>query len=273
MLTQQPSIAFSGNIPAYYDTYLGPMFFEPYAIDMASRLGKLKPTSVLELASGTGRLTKLLPEVLPVNVSITASDINPAMVAYGQNRVKNKNVKWMEADAVTLPFSDETFDVVVAQFGVMFYSDRIRAFREAWRVLKPGGTFIFSCWDEIKNNPMAMITNGSLQHFFPVDTPAFYSVPFSYYDENLISSDLRESGFDDFRIELTALTGYSTSAAHAATGLIQGTPTVTAIEERDAEKLPLIMEHLENEITKKFGRVSMQVPLQARIVTAKKESI
>ena len=266
----QTPIAFSGDIPKFYDAYLGPMFFEPYAQDMAHRIGKISPSNILELACGTGRLSKLLPKVTSGQVEIIASDINPAMTLYAKNQVQDEHIKWMEIDALSLPFDDESFDCVIVQFGVMFYSDRIKAFKEAQRVLKPGGTFIFNCWDEIKNNPMPSIANEALRHFFPIDTPAFYSVPFSYYDEKTIRMNLEETGFHHIQIELVKLTGQSASAADASKGLIHGTPTVTAIESLDAEKLPLIVDWIEHKVTDQFGTSTFQVPLQALVVSGTK---
>eukprot|EP01034_Spumella_vulgaris_P007980 gene7980-10165_t len=188
----QTSTAFSGNIPVYYDSYLGPMFFEPFARDMAERISKLYPSHLLELASGTGRLTKLLPGVSAMDATIIASDINPAMIDYARKKIPGK-IHWMEIDAVSLPFKDHEFDSVVVQFGVMFYSDRIKAFKEAFRVLKPGGHLLFSCWDALAFNPVPGIVNNVLQQFFPVDTPAFYTIPFSYHNEEKIVSDLNEA--------------------------------------------------------------------------------
>ena len=270
MITQQTPIAFSGSIPGFYDSFLGPMFFAPNAIDMANRISKLKAVNLLELSSGTGRLTKLLPDVSPADAKIIASDINPAMISYGKDKVESGSVQWMEIDAVALPFDDATFDCVTAQFGVMFYSDKVKAFKEAFRVLKPGGVFISNVWDEIRKNPMALIANDTLQHFFPDNTPAFYEVPFSYYDEKLIRNDLNAAGFEKITIDVVELSGYSHTAENAAKGLIQGTPTVTAIEERDATRLPLIMEYLESRISVQFGRQSLQVPLSAKVITAVK---
>lgn len=266
MLTQQTPVAFSGNIPKNYDAGLGPMFFEPFAIDMALRLNELKPEKILELAAGTGRLTRLLPSVAAENATIIASDINPSMVAFGKDKTENEKINWQIIDALTLPFNDNVFDCVVVQFGVMFYSDKVKAFKEVFRVLKPGGTFIFNCWDTIKNNPMANIVNQTLQYFYPVDTPAFYSIPFSYYNEEIIRNDLDAAGFKNANIEMVSLTGYSNSPEAAANGLINGTPTVTAIEEKDADMLPLIMKYLSDQIQDEFGSAHLQVPLKARVV-------
>jgi ubiquinone/menaquinone biosynthesis C-methylase UbiE len=260
--------AFSGDIPKNYDTFLGPMFFEPFATEMALRIKKIGFNKILELACGTGRLTKLLPGLADDKAQIVASDINAAMINYGREKISSSLLEWMVIDAVSLPFEDNTFDCIAVQFGVMFYSDKIQAFKEAFRVLKPGGTLIFTSWNHIEANPMANIVNEVLQEFFPVDTPAFYSVPFSYFDIKKMHANLQYAGFNDIDIELLNLKGKSQSASEAAKGLIEGTPTVTAIEERNPEKLPALMKRLEQLISTKFGLHELQIPLQAFVVTA-----
>jgi ubiquinone/menaquinone biosynthesis C-methylase UbiE len=267
MTTQATPIAFSGSIPAHYDQYLGPMFFEPFAIALADRIGRMAPSTVLELAAGTGRLTRYLPAVLK-KAAITATDINPAMVKEGQEKVQHPAVTWQTVDAVTLPYNNASYECIAAQFGVMFYSDRPAAYREALRVLQPGGAFIFSTWENIALNPMAAIANDALKHFFPVDTPAFYSVPFSYHDADVIRRDLSEAGFVNINIESVSLTGTSPSAYSAAKGLIEGTPTITAVEEREPALVPELLNYIELRIIEKFGKENLQVPLCAFVVTA-----
>jgi ubiquinone/menaquinone biosynthesis C-methylase UbiE len=267
MKTEQIPVSFSGNIPKNYDSFLGPMYFEPYANDLAQRIKKLNPSKILEVAAGTGRLTRMLADSFSKE-GLVATDINPAMVKYGQEHVPQ--VKWQQADAIALPFDDASFDCVVVQFGVMFYSDRVTAFREAWRVLKPGGTFLFNTWNELKANPPSYLAQQTLEHFFPVDTPAFFSVPYSYYDPETIRKDLEHAGFTNVQSELVKLKGPSESAASAAKGLLEGTPAYTAVVERDASKLPLIEKHLEEAIAEKFGNRNLQTTLEAWVVTAVK---
>jgi ubiquinone/menaquinone biosynthesis C-methylase UbiE len=268
--TQSTPVAFSGKIPQNYDEYLGPLFFEPYAIDLAQRIKRLNSKSILEVAAGTGRLTRHLKNDLSHDTTLVATDINPAMVNFGKSHTSELNIQWMEVDAHVLPFENETFDCVVSQFGVMFYSDKVKAFKEAFRVLKKGGTFIFNCWDELKNNPLANQADIALKNFFPVDTPAFYTIPFSYFDESKIAQDVMAAGFRLPNIELVKLTGESNSAADAAKGLIEGTPTITAIQDRDAAIEPVLLEFLEQNITKLFGTKSLKINMQARVVICTK---
>lgn len=273
MTTQkQVPIAFSGSIPPNYDTFLGPLFFEPFALDMAERLRHLQPKSVLEVACGTGRVTKHLPQVLPEGAIIVATDVNPAMVDFAKEQLKEHTaIQWDVVDAVSLPYHNKQFDCIVSQFGVMFYSDRRRAYAEAFRVLRPGGAFLFNAWDSLSRNPAARLTDETLAHFFPTDTPAFYKVPFSYHDANEIREDLQSVGFEISAMQVLHLTGHAELAEDAARGLLEGTPAYTAITERDATLLPVMKKALADDLATLFGEKDLSVPLQARVVMAVKK--
>lgn len=273
MTTQQAvPIAFSGNIPPNYDNYLGPLFFEPFALDMAQRVGHLQPKTLLEVAAGTGRVTKHLPEVLPVDALLLATDVNPAMVNFAKERLKeHTSIQWEVVDAVSLPYPNRQFDCVLSQFGVMFYGDRRKAYAETFRVLRPGGVFLFNAWDRIEHNPCARLTDEVLKHFFPTDTPAFYQVPFSYHDDKMIREDLESAGFQISSTQVLRLTGYAATAGEAATGLLEGTPVYTAILERDAALLPAMKKALTKDLAALFGEKDLRVPLQARVVMAVKK--
>ena len=150
------NISFAGSIPKIYDNTLGPVFFEPYAIDMAHRVAQLSPASVLETAAGTGRATAHLRNKLSSSVKITATDINPDMLAIAKEKITDAGITWLQADAVSLPFGENFFDAMVTQFGIMFYPDKLKGMQEAFRVLKNGGSFLFNVWDNVDHNPMAI---------------------------------------------------------------------------------------------------------------------
>ncbi len=273
MTTQQAiPIAFSGSIPANYDNFLGPLFFEPFATDLAQRLRYLRPAALLEVAAGTGRVTRHLPGILPDGARIVATDINPAMVEFAKQRLKAyPAIEWNTADAVALPYPDNQFDCIVSQFGVMFYSDRVKAYKEAFRVLRPGGVFLFNAWDHIHRNPAARLTHEVLEHFFPTDTPAFYKVPFSCHDANQIRLELESANFEIASMQVLKLFGYAATADDAAQGLLEGTPAYTAITARDAALLPVIKKTLSQDLATLFGKEDLYVPLQARVVMAVKK--
>ena len=137
---------FAGSIPDIYDRFLVPLIFETYAHDLAERLAAVKPRDVLETAAGTGVLTRAVASRLPVNACIVATDLNQPMLDQAAARQSHDGrIVWRQADALALPFEDQRFDVVACQFGVMFFPDKVSAYREALRVLKTGRPFLFQC--------------------------------------------------------------------------------------------------------------------------------
>ena len=128
--------AFAGSIPQLYERYMVPLIFERYAVDLAARSASQTPSRVLEVAAGTGVVTRQLAQVLPPDTSIVATDLNQAMLDVAAQRIGPANVRFRQADAQALPFADGSFDAVLCQFGVMFFPDRIAAYREVRRVLR-----------------------------------------------------------------------------------------------------------------------------------------
>lgn len=262
---------FSGSIPAAYDRYLGPLLFQPYAEDLAARLLMGKEGSVLELACGTGILTRVLRSRFPATVKLTATDLNEPMFRSAVDKfAQEEDVHWAQADACALPFSDAMFDAVVCQFGIMFVPDKALAAREAHRVLKPGGLFLFNVWDAIEHNELCRIAHGTITGYFEKDPPMFYETPFGYHDQEEIKGTLERAGFRDVWTEVVAKVGEASRAADVATGLVQGNPVSVAIAERDASLLPVITKAVANAIENRFGATDIRIPMRAIVVEARK---
>ncbi|MEY2488188.1 MAG: hypothetical protein QOC70_130 [Verrucomicrobiota bacterium] len=261
-------IQFSGSIPATYDRYLGPLLFQPYAEDLAARLQVKENGSVLELACGTGILTRVLRSRLPSTVNLTATDLNEPMFRNAADKfAQEEAVQWLQADACSLPFGDRMFDAVVCQFGIMFVPDKALAAREARRVLKPGGRFLFNVWDALEHNELTRIAHETIASYFDKDPPLFYEIPFGYYDRDEIRRVLEGAGFREVQIEAIVKVGAS-QAKDAATGLVQGTPVAVAIAERDPSLLPIITNAVADAIKKRFGPSSIRAPMRAIVVSA-----
>ena len=264
--------AFAGAIPQLYERYLVPLIFEPYAADLAARVADGQPSRVLEIAAGTGVVTRQLAKTLPHEVSIMATDLNQAMldqaIAVGISRF----VEWRQADAMQLPFSDGAFDVVVCQFGAMFFPDKARAFSEARRVLRPGGRFIFNVWDWIDQNEFADVVTHSLKTLFPNDPPLFLArIPHGYHDAAVIAQDLAHGGFSESP-EVTTLSARSRadSARIPAIAYCHGTPLRSEIEARDASRLAEATDAAENAIARRFGSGPVDGKIQARIIAVER---
>jgi len=263
---------FTGSIPQLYDEYMVPLIFEPYAIDIASRVAMLRPSCLLEIAAGTGVVTRYLSNALAPDVRIVATDLNQAMIDRATAVGTSRPVEWRQADAMQLPFADETFDVVVCQFGAMFFPDKPKAFSEARRVLRPGGTFIFNVWDAIDQNEFAEAVTFTLQQMFPEDPPRFMArTPHGYNDTAVIARHLVEGGFTRPSAIITlAAKSRAASPNIPAIAYCQGTLLRSEIEARSASGLIEATNAAVAEIGKRFGRGAVEAKIQAHIVSAER---
>jgi SAM-dependent methyltransferase len=260
---------FTGSIPNLYDTYLVPLIFEPYAADLVNRLSSKSLSRVLELAAGTGVVTRALASALPESVSIVATDLNQAMLDQASVTGTKRPIEWRQADAMQLPFGDGTFDAVVCQFGVMFFPEKSKAFSEARRVLNPGGVFIFNVWDRITENEFADTVTTALESLFPKDPPRFLArTPHGYHDHRTVERDLAIGGFTTSpRINTVAARSRAKSSRVPAIAYCQGTPLRNEIEARDASRLGEATDIAAKAIAKRFGRDAVDGKIQAHIIT------
>jgi ubiquinone/menaquinone biosynthesis C-methylase UbiE len=263
---------FAGSIPAAYDRYLGPILFQPYAEDLAGRLQVDASGSVLELACGTGILTRVLRDGLPATARLVATDLNEPMFRNAAQKFRpGEMVEWQQADASSLPFNDESFDAVVCQFGIMFVPDKALCAREARRVLKPGGVFLFNVWDSMEHNALGRIAHETISSFFDKDPPTFYQVPFGYHDQAEIRRVLEEAGFGDIRVDVVPKVGGASRPEDAAQGLVHGNPVAVAITERDPSLLPIITDAVAGALKRHFGETMVRAPMRALVIEARAE--
>ena len=261
---------FVGSIPENYDRYLGPLFFEPFAKDLLARLRKPATARVLEVACGTGIVTRHLRAALPKGGSLTATDLNPPMIAFAEGALgAGGPLEWRTADAQALPFPDATFDVVVCQFGLMFVPDKAAAVREARRVLAPGGIFAFNVWSKLADNPVGRIANEVISGFFTSDPPTFYQVPFGLDDQPLLRRLLTDAGFEIEQEERVVLEARSPSAEDAARGLVVGNPVFLAIEERATAPADEIVAAVAAELARAGGAAPLRLPMSALVYVAR----
>jgi ubiquinone/menaquinone biosynthesis C-methylase UbiE len=261
---------FVGSIPEIYDRYFVPLIFEPYAADLARRLALLGPHRILEVAAGTGAVTRAIAAALP-QVEIIATDLNPPMIEQARRRQTEERVEWRMADAQALPFSDATFDAVVCQFGMMFFPDKIEAYREARRVLTDGGTYIFSVWDRIEANDFVDVIMQALAEVFPRNPPQFMQrTPHGHSDEKTIRGNLQAAGFTDMTIEAVDAISRADSAKTVAFAYCEGSPLKGEIEERGAPGIDAATARATDALIKRFGSGPVEGKIRAFVVTARK---
>lgn len=260
--------SFMGAIPALYERYLGPLFFQPYAEDIVARVGTLEHGKLLETAAGTGIVTRALARSLPRTVEIVATDLNQAMLDYATTLLHAPQARWRRADAQDLPFADASFEAVVCQFGVMFLPDKQRGYREALRVLKPGGRFVFNVWGRLEDNEISHTVAQAVAALFPDNPPRFMErTPFGYSDTDVIRAELQRAGFGRVEIDAVEKVSRAASAHEPAIGLCQGTPLRNEIEARDPSRLGEATDKAANAVAARFGPSAVQGRMLAYAIT------
>lgn len=257
------SVPFEKTIPGVYERYLGPYLYEPYSIYVTSKI-KGRPNQILEIGAGTGRLTNHLANKIGSNAKVTAIDINPAMLDIARLRVSEPNVEFQVADAQDLPFPDNSFDFVVCQFGFMFLPEKQKGFNEAWRVLKPGGQFLFVTWDKAENNITLHISQQTILHFLKATPPPFFGRAYSSMNDPVeLRSYAEVAGFENVSVQKVTLEGQSPSAMEAAIGFVEGNAIVHEILKEGHELLQTIKVTTAEKINSQLGKDPIRSELNA----------
>lgn len=262
--------AFVGSVPELYQRYFVPLIFEPYAVELARRAMMRQPARILEIAAGTGVVTRHLASSLSPGTEIVATDLNQAMLDRAAVEGTARPVEWRQADAQDLPFSDALFDLVICQFGAMFFPDKARAYAEARRVLRPGGQYLFDVWDRIEENAFADTVTETLGELFPDNPPRFMArTPHGYHDLATIANDLAAGGFTRHPEMTThAERSRADSARIPAMAYCQGSPLRGEIDALDATRLGEATDRVTDALARRYGRADGTVDgkIQAHII-------
>lgn len=265
---------FSGSVPKTYHDHLGPLIFDAYAKDMVSRVApllKAKPDArMLELAAGTGIVTNLIAQTLPSGASLLATDISEPMLNLARaNFTGAPGVTFQTADACSLPWKDASFDLIVCQYGVMFFPDKVKAMQEARRVLAPGGTYLFNIWDSFEHNPLPRTAHETLAALFPTNPiPFLAKMPFGFSDRAEIERVTRAGGFTNFELETVEFPCIAPSAADAARAWVEGTPILAGLNERGITDPAPSRIAVEKALSAKFGAAPCKSTMRAIVVAA-----
>jgi ubiquinone/menaquinone biosynthesis C-methylase UbiE len=256
---------FSGSVPELYERHLGPVLFEPYARDLARRV-PAAAQSVLEIAAGTGRLTRQLLAALP-DSEVVATDLNAAMLEEARRQIGDTRVQWRTADVQALPFEPASYDAVACQFGLMFVPDKALAMREMRRVLAPHGTLLVNAWDAIERNAAQCLVHQLACEQFPDDPPRFLETPFAMPRPDELVALARAAGFAAAHVQTVAQVAVADDAADFTTGLVRGTPLWHQLVERGVDAADFEA-RVSARLVGQFGDKPCRSPLSAHVLIA-----
>lgn len=262
---------FEESIPDVYDRYLVPLIFEQYAEDLARRTVEIDPTDVLEVAAGSGVVPRAVAAALKPSARYVVTDLNQPMLDRAESMQERPElIDWRQADVTDLPFSNDCFDLVLCQFGAMFFADRVEAYREVRRVVRDGGAFVFNMWDRLEENEFAFEVTRTLAEVFPDDPPSFLSrTPHGHYEWDAYRSELAAAGFDDVTIETVDAVSAASDPSIPAIAYCEGTPLRNEVEARNPPTLEYATEQATRAIRERFGDGPVTSRIRAFVITAR----
>jgi ubiquinone/menaquinone biosynthesis C-methylase UbiE len=271
-MPSKEAFKFTGEDAEYYDQYLGPILFEPYAKYLVARIDTKSLHSILEIACGTGRVTRHLRQGLPASVKLVATDISNDMLNVARHEVDNTGIEFKAEDAQNLSFPDNSFDLVVCQFGMMFLPDKAKGFAEIFRVLKPGGKFMTLTWDDTLRIPLCKLTVNDLvvPHFKDEDTTRFF-VPFSMYDPAKLEDWMQGAGFTDVDVQNAVLQSGPHEMGNVVQAFFRKHMLGKEVKAKDPSAFERIAQKFEEEIPKRFGSDQPTFDLSAFLTTGTKQ--
>lgn len=262
------AVASASESAMHYDEFYGPMFFEPYAIEVAQLIDPASISVALEIAAGTGRVTRHIRKRISPSAKLIASDIDKDMLNVAKKKLSDLEIDWQVIDAQKLPFSDNGVDLIVCCFAYMFVPDKQKAFAEAHRVLRPGGMFLFTTWDTLESNAASYTYLDAAKKYLDGVLPASTNVATSMSDEASIRPFLEQAGFSKISIEKVHNESICRTAKDAAIGFVHSGPVVDEIKKRNPELIKELINDLENQFSEKFGSAPMIAPLSAVVCQA-----
>lgn len=260
----EQAFKFSGEAARNYDEYLGPFLFEPSARIMASYLPDNFDGKVLEMAAGTGRLTRHLSKRMGTQGVLVASDISPDMLEVAKQKLPSEKIVFEVADAQALPFDDNYFDLIFFQYGIMFLPEKAKGMTEAFRVLKPGGKLLMSTWDATHRVPFFnLLYDETLLPFFKVADKSKYLVPFHMHDPDKLEQLFSAAGFKNIRIENRHFQGSSPAPSELVKGFLLKHSMAKEVMEQDPDALMPLAEKFQSGIIERFGAELVSCELSA----------
>jgi SAM-dependent methyltransferase len=218
------ALQISGSPADIYERHMVPAIFARWAPDLVQAAGVQPAERVLDVACGTGAVTRLLAEQVGPAGNVTGLDITPGMLAAARLAAPSQRIEWLEGSAVKMPLPDGTFDAVVCQQGLQFFPDKPAALSEMRRVLKRGGRLALSCWRSVEHTPGYLVLEQALARRVGPEKAAL--PPFSLGDAGAIRGLVVGAGFREVKLRAEAKMMRFRSAEHLVRAVVGGAPAM-----------------------------------------------
>jgi len=249
-----------------YEQFFVPALFAEWPVHVLKAANVQAGDAVLDVACGTGVLTRAAVDLVSPDGSVTGIDINEGMLAVA--RQKAPDVSWQVGPAESLPFADDTFDRVVSQYGLMFFENPVQALAEMKRVLRSNGRLAVAVWDSLENTPGYAIVAEMLDELFGPEVAQSIEMPYSLGDKQRLASMFAEAGMNDITIQtITGRARFASIEAWIYTD-IRGWTLADVIDDEGYEKLRQVAPQILGQFVQDDGSVAFDAPAHIVTVTA-----
>jgi ubiquinone/menaquinone biosynthesis C-methylase UbiE len=253
-----------------YEQEMVPAIFARWAPELVDHGGARPGHRVLDVACGTGVVTRLLSERVRPSGRVVGLDLNPGMLAAARRAAaSHKEIEWIEASVQSIPLPEAAFDVVVCQQGFQFFPDKSAALSEIRRVLAPGGRLALTVWRSVEHAPAFHSLERALARRVGTDKAAL--PPFSFGDAGRIRSLVSAAGFSDVRVLADVKMTRFASAEHFVRSVVAGAPSMLgSLAEQDPSVLESIVKEVHEELLGFVDDGGLGFPQANHIVTARR---
>lgn len=204
-MAKQETFQIQGSGPQAYEDQKVPSMFRPLAEATLRKVDVPKGVRVIDVACGTGIVSRLVAERVGGSGSVIGVDLNSAMIAVAEKTTDSSGatIEWKQGDVTALLFPDASFDVAFCQQGLQYFPDKVAALKEIRRVLKPGGMLALTVWSEVPKLGGAI--SDALGQYVNAEAAKKALAPFAFRDIDVIKPLFVEAGFSEIQAEILAV--------------------------------------------------------------------
>jgi ubiquinone/menaquinone biosynthesis C-methylase UbiE len=274
-MTDQGQWQIAGNAAETYEHSLVPAVFASWAPLVVALADPQPGDSVLDIACGTGVVTRLAAQQVGRTGKVIGLDLNPGMLAFAASLMPSDPptsapITWLEASATNMPLPDAAYDIAYCQLGLQFFPDRSAAMREMHRVLVSGGRLGLMVWQGIQHTPGFGALAAALARHINSEAAAIMRAPFALAEAEQLHALISAGGFRDITIQSVAGAVRFPSVARFVQDYVRGSPLSGHVAKVSHESREGLVRDVTNALTSYAAGDGLTFPIKAHLASAKK---